>query len=128
MDWTVDRDGEYRATYTPTDQGLHQIEVTVRDSGEFFAADTSFLQVTDLAREFYDAEMQQAALRRIADETGGQFYTPSTLSSLPEDISYTESGTTVIEENDLWDMPILFVLVVGLVSLEWGFRRVRGLV
>lgn len=128
LDWTVDRDGEYSTTFTPSEQGLYEIEVTVRDSGEFFAADTSYLQVTDLAREFYDAEMQRADLRRIAEETGGGFYTPETLRSLPEDISYTESGTTVIEENDLWDMPILFLMVVGLVSLEWGYRRLRGLV
>jgi hypothetical protein len=28
---------------------------------------------------------------------------------------------------DLWDMPILFVLIVLLAATEWVYRRVRGL-
>jgi hypothetical protein len=33
----------------------------------------------------------------------------------------------VIEERDLWDMPILLMLLLGLIAAEWGYRRVRGL-
>jgi hypothetical protein len=33
---------------------------------------------------------------------------------------------TVVEERDLWDMPILLLLLLGLLSAEWAFRRVRG--
>jgi hypothetical protein len=32
-----------------------------------------------------------------------------------------------MERYDLWDMPILFFLLVGLVAGEWGYRRKRGL-
>ncbi len=48
--------------------------------------------------------------------------------SLPEDVSLTESGTTIVEERDLWDMPIVFLLVIVLAGAEWGYRRWRGLV
>ena len=37
------------------------------------------------------------------------------------------AGVTVVEERDLWDMPALLVLLVGLVLGEWGYRRLRGL-
>jgi hypothetical protein len=32
-----------------------------------------------------------------------------------------------MEEKDLWDMPFLFILLVGLVSTEWIFRKRKGL-
>jgi hypothetical protein len=34
---------------------------------------------------------------------------------------------TVIEERDLWDMPILLMLLLAIIAAEWGYRRVRGL-
>jgi hypothetical protein len=33
----------------------------------------------------------------------------------------------VQEERDLWDMPVLFLLLVGLLGSEWVYRRWRGL-
>jgi hypothetical protein len=36
-------------------------------------------------------------------------------------------SVTVVEERDLWDMPALFLLLIGLMSAEWGYRRMRGL-
>ncbi len=71
--------------------------------------------------------MRAPLLERIAEETGGEFYTPQTVSRLPEDMSYTEGGTTVKERRDLWDMPAVFLLFLGLASAEWGYRKLRGL-
>ena len=36
-------------------------------------------------------------------------------------------GTTIRERRDLWDMPIVFLLLVGIVGSEWGYRKLRGL-
>jgi hypothetical protein len=78
--------------------------------------------------EFFDAGMRRSLLERIAEETGGRYYTPETVNRLPEDLRYTGSGVTLTEERELWDMPFLFLMLVGLVGSEWGFRRKRGLV
>ncbi len=56
------------------------------------------------------------------------FYTPGSVAKLPEDISLTGAGVTLTEERDLWDMPILLLLVLGFMGGEWGYRRKRGLV
>ena len=77
--------------------------------------------------EFFNAEMQTPILERIAEETGGRHYTPETVNRLAEDMTYTEGGTTVLERKDLWDMPAVFFLLVGLVGVAWGYRRWRGL-
>jgi hypothetical protein len=71
--------------------------------------------------------MRAPLLRRIATETGGRFYTPDNVAGLAEDINYTGRGVTVVEERDLWDMPALLFVLVGLVFAEWSFRRARGL-
>ena len=77
--------------------------------------------------EYFDAAMRGSLLRRIADDTGGHFFTAATAASLPEAVTYTGRGVTVIEERDLWDMPIVLFALLGLLGAEWGFRRVRGL-
>ena len=67
-------------------------------------------------------------VRVEAEDTGGQVYTRESVSSLPEDITISGAGVTLVEEHDLWDMPAIFLLLVLLMGAEWGFRRVRGLV
>ncbi len=127
LEWTVVRDGEYRGSSALSEDGLHQIRVTARQDGVPLGEDVSYVQVGDLGSEYVDAEMQRVLLERIADETGGRFYTPATVAALPEDMSFTESGATVYEERDLWDMPVLLLLLVGLVGAEWVYRRRQGL-
>ena len=70
----------------------------------------------------------QSLLQRVADETGGRFYTPENVATLPEDISISGAGVTLTEEHDLWDMPVIFLMMLLLMGAEWGFRRIRGLV
>ena len=65
-------------------------------------------------------------MRRIAEETGGRFYTAGTAQGLAEDVRVAGRGVTAVEERELWNMPIVLSLI-GLVCAEWGYRRVVGL-
>jgi uncharacterized membrane protein len=127
MEWSVERDGEYRTSFVPEQDGLYELRVDATRDGSPLGAAVSYVEAGDLDSELRDAEMQESALRRIADETGGRFYTPETVHTLPEDVSFTESGTTLREERDLWDMPILLLGLLALVGTEWVYRRRRGL-
>ena len=127
MEWTPERDGAYRASFTPDEAGRYEIRVAASRDDRALGADTVFLQAAPSTREFFGAQMNPSLLRRIAEETGGRFYTPASMAALPEDVRYTGGGVTMVEEKELWDMPILFLLLVGLVATEWGVRRARGL-
>ncbi|HEX7938775.1 MAG TPA: hypothetical protein VF483_07255, partial [Gemmatimonadaceae bacterium] len=129
MEWVVDRDGEYQASYSSDEPGLHTIRVSASGAAKAdpIATDSAFVAVADLNSEFFGAEMRRPLLQRIADETGGKFYTPATMSKLPEDIALTKRGVTVVSQMDLWDMPVILVALVGLLSAEWTYRRRRGL-
>jgi len=129
LDWTVDRDGEFAGQFSPTMDGDYEIRVQAgTGQDQTLGIDVGHLRVGPSMEEYFDAGQRRSLLERLAEETGGRFYDPSTVGSLPEDISITGGGVTLTEERDLWDMPILFLLLVGLVGGEWIFRRRRGLV
>jgi len=125
--WTVRHDGEYEATWTPTTPGLNEIRVAAAQNGQHLAEATTYVEAGDVGAEYFGAALQAGTLHRIAEETGGRYYTPETLRTLPEDVSFTESGATVVEYRDLWDMPVLLLLLIGVLSAEWTLRRRRGL-
>ena len=127
MEWTAENDGEYRTSFTPTTEGVYEVHVEAMSGDEVIGEDTAYVQVSPSDTEFYDSTMRTPLLERVAEETGGRFYTPETVASLPEDIQYVGGGVTVIEEHDLWDMPALLFLLGTLVLGEWGYRRLRGL-
>jgi len=126
LEWVVDRDGEYQASLAPDEPGTHTVVVSV-GAGSGHVADSAFFAVADLGAEFYGAEMRRPLLQRIAQETGGKFYTPATMSSLPDDIALSKRGVTVMNQMDLWDMPIVLVTLIALLGAEWVYRRRKGL-
>lgn len=128
LDWAIDRDGEYRGTFTPDVAGIYTIRIEATPStGTAVVADTAYLRVADLNTEYFDAEMRAPLLQRMAKETGGKFYTPETASTLPDDVALSKHGVTVVNQMDLWDMPIVLLLLVSLLGAEWWYRKVRGL-
>jgi uncharacterized membrane protein len=127
LEWTVEQDGQYGASFTPDESGLYEIRVTATRDQKELGNSVMHLRVSAGDAEFYDAEMRAPLLRRIAEETGGGFFTPANASSLPEAISYSGRGVTVVEERELWDMPIMLILLLALVGGEWAYRRSRGL-
>ena len=127
MDRVAARDGEYASRFVPDEPGVHEIRATARRGAETIAGDPVFVRVAEPLDEYFDAAMRPAVLERIARETGGRYYTPATVGTLAGDMMYTQSGTTVVERRDLWDMPVVFLLLVGLMTAEWGYRRKRGL-
>ena len=127
MEWTVEHDGEYGAVFNPDESGLYEIKVAATRDGKELANNVMHLRVSAGDSEYFDAAMRAPLLKRIAEETGGRFFTPANASSLPEAISYSGRGVTVVEERELWDMPALLMLLLALLGAEWGFRRTRGL-
>ena len=127
MEWSVSEDGRYTADFTPDMDGIFEVSVDAgRDTVAFGNAETS-VRVAPGTDEFRDPRQRRSLMERIAEETGGRYYTPETAANLPEDLQFTGGGVTVTEERDLWDMPILFLLLAGLMGGEWVYRRKRGL-
>jgi uncharacterized membrane protein len=127
VDWTVTKDGDYRASFVPEENGIYKVAVHAVRGNKDLGATNMNIRVSAGDSEYFDAAMRAPLLKRIAEDTGGRFFTAANASSLPEAISYNGRGVTVVEERELWDMPALFLLLVGLVAGEWGYRRIKGL-
>jgi hypothetical protein len=49
------------------------------------------------------------------------------LEALPELAATTRAGITVREPHDLWDAPLMLLVLLGLLATDWTLRRRRGL-
>jgi len=125
--WVVQRDGEYGLDFTPSEEGEYRIDVTAERDDHVLGEDEIHLRVAPSDEEYFGAGRRTQLLERVAEETGGRFYTPATVSTLPDDIAVTGAGVTLTEQRDLWDMPALFLLMLMLMAAEWWYRRSRGL-
>jgi hypothetical protein len=127
MTWTGEQDGQYRGTFVSTEAGSYEVTVDAARAGKQLGSGLSYLRAGPSDAEYFDATMHEPPLRRIADETGGRFYNASSIQGLAEDLRYTGRGVTTVEERELWHLPVVFLLLVGLLCAEWGYRRAVGL-
>ena len=128
MEWTVEHEGEYRARFTPTEDGLHKVTVSgTTRAGTDAGRGTTTVRVAPSDAEYFDAAMRAPLLQRIAEETEGRFFLARDARGVVDAITYSGKGITVVEEKELWDMPIVLLLLLSLMGGEWMLRRRRGL-
>ena len=127
LQWTGERDGQYRGTFVTSEPGAYEVTVDAAKGSETLGNGVTYVRAAPGDSEYFDPTMHAAPLRRISDETGGRFYTPGSAAGLTEDIRYAGRGVTSIEERELWNMPIILIALMGLVCAEWGYRRLVGL-
>jgi uncharacterized membrane protein len=116
-------DGEFKAD----ELGQHKIELLGSSTALGPLSAKSDLLISDLNREYFGAAQNSDLLKRIATETGGKYYTTAETEKLLDDLTYRKSPYSERVTKDLWDMPINFMLIIGLLSGEWFLRKREGL-
>jgi hypothetical protein len=128
LQWTGERDGLYQGTFVTNEPGAYEVIVdATRAGGEAVGSGVGYVRAAPGDAEYFDPTMHAPSLQRIADETGGKFYTPATAGGLAEDVRYAGRGVTTVEERELWNMPIILIALIAIVCAEWGYRRAVGL-
>jgi uncharacterized membrane protein len=117
----------YTGEFKADELGQHRIELVSNSSNIGSAKAQSSILVSELNREFYSAAQNSELLKRIAAETGGKYYQLDELESLVDDLTYRRTPYSERATKELWDMPINFILIIGLVSAEWFLRKREGL-
>jgi len=118
-EWTAEKPGEYLAEVTAESGGSRSQEL---------GRDVLTFQREDGVAENFHTEQNRTLLQQLASQTGGRYWEPSDLKNLPRDIGYSEAGISVRTTNELWNIPIVFVLLLGLPIAEWLLRRKWGVV
>ena len=119
--------GAYSAVFTPRSEGLYRLEVTGREAGAVVGQSEQPLLVRASDREFQDAPLKKTLLEGLAEASSGKYYAPGEAETIPENIENRRSSTSVYRTSYLWDMPLLFGLILLLLSIEWVYRRRQGL-
>ena len=120
--------------------GLYSGSVSLRvEEGRFVlsargndsaSANTVEFEVENIPLEQRETAMKEDLANQIATLSGGQNLSVTQLGTLPELLS-TEEKTKpliIVREKALWDIPVIFLLLVVLTGLEWYLRRRENLV
>lgn len=120
--------GVYTADWTSPKPGSYLVEMVAKHGGEELGRDVLTFRREDGVAENFHVEQNRDLLQKLSSETGGRYYKPDDASKLGQDISYSEAGITVRETRDLWDMPVLFLILLILRGGEWLLRRKWGVI
>ena len=124
----------------PLEPGVFTLETTALKPGSYLGEVTATDGKTELGRDmvmfrredgvaenFYPTQNKEL-LQKLADQTGGHYYTAQDAKRLPEEISFSDAGITTSQTLDLWDMPIVLLLALTLRAAKWLLRRKWGVV
>ncbi len=116
--------GLYETTVTAAAQGLHTITIDLPTEGaEEVEIDTSFSVILPI-RETQATWLNKAGLVELADASGGQYFEldqlDQLLQAIPNRIRRLETPSASIP---IWDTLRVFLLLVGLLGIEWALRK-----
>jgi uncharacterized membrane protein len=117
LEWTAEKPGAYLAEI---------IAESVGGAPQELGRDVLTFQRQDGIAENFHTEQNRRLLEQLASDTAGSYWKPSELKNLPRDISYSEAGISVRSTKELWDVPIVYLLLLGLPVTEWLLRRKWG--
>ncbi len=127
FDWAIDRDGEYAASFVPAGDGLQEVRVRAVSGTDTTLSQAAYVRVAQPVEEYFGAERRDGLLQQLARETGGRTYAPDRATDVARDLTYSTSGATEIRRLDLWDAPLVLIVLLSLLGGEWVLRRRRGL-
>ena len=120
--------GSFTTDWATPKQGSYLVEVIAKKGSEELGRDVLTFRREDGVAENFRVSQNRELLEKLSSETGGRYYKVEDAKKLGNDISYSEAGITVRETRDLWDMPIVFLLLLMLRSGEWLLRRKWGVI
>jgi len=120
--------GTYTGDYTADKPGTYVAETAARQDKTDVGRDTLTFRREDGVAENFGAAQNRDLLEKLASDTGGNYYAPANAKKLIDEVAVSEAGIIAHDNLDLWDMPILFLLVILIRGGEWLLRRRWGVV
>jgi hypothetical protein len=127
-------EGIFTAEFTAEKPGSYVAEIVVQQpegskpDAEDMGRDVITFRREDGVAENFRVAQNRELLEKLAEQTGGRYYSAKDMSKLAEQISFSEAGITTRETKDIWDMPIVFLAAFSIRAMEWLLRRKWGVV
>ncbi|MCZ6658736.1 MAG: hypothetical protein O7C67_15700 [Gammaproteobacteria bacterium] len=121
----TDVPGVLGARYVPGVPGVYRVDVAIEDAAGKETI-TRFVRTGVANREYFRPVQDEPLLRRMAQATGGRFWSPEDVAGITAALTFAGSGIRAVALLPLWNMPACFLLLVLLKLGEWGLRRLWG--
>jgi uncharacterized membrane protein len=119
-------DGRYLATIDAATSGVYRASIVARQGEQEVGRAVTHVIRNDGIAEQFATHQHRAVLERIAQMTGGRYWTLDELPGLASAIPYSKAGVIERLTLDLWILPIVFLLLLLLKLAEWGLRLKWG--
>ena len=121
-------EGRYITTVRLYESGAYRIEAEAVVQDRSIGRDSVELSVSSFNPEFLDTKANPRLLDRLATLTAGRFGPPDSLASIVESMRFPQQAVHTSREIELTHLPLMLILIVILLSLEWFIRKRRGMV
>jgi uncharacterized membrane protein len=121
-------EGVYTTEWSAEKPGSYVAEILAGRDQEALGSDVLSFRREDGVAENFHTSQNRELLEKLSQQTGGRYYTPAEASKLASEISYSEAGITTRETRDLWDLPVVLLLLLAIRAAEWLLRRKWGVV
>ena len=109
--------------------GNYQFQASANYSGEQLAYSGQF-SIQPIQLESYETTANHGLLRLLSEKYGGRLVYPADIASIAAEVSQRESMKPVIYETSrtrpVINLKWLFFALLGLLTIEWFFRRYFG--
>jgi len=120
--------GQYASTYVPRATGMYRARVTALnpDGSEIKQTETGWVS-EPAGDEFLTLQPNREFLETIARESGGEVVSLGDLDRFVRTLPEREIPVAEPKIHSVWHKWGVFCLAVGLLVVEWGLRRWKGL-
>jgi hypothetical protein len=118
--------GRYELTVDAESAGMYRFEADASLDGESLGRSRVAVRREDGISEHFKVQQNRALLERLAAATGGQYFALADANDIPEAVQFSDAGIIERRLLELWNMPVLFLLLVFLKAGEWVLRLTWG--
>ena len=112
--------GLYQGFFPVTEKGRYRLRT---HSGDTQRANVVQFDVVEVPLEELEGSMQEQTLRKMAHFSGGRYVPIRELPNLPGAISTERDIAPDRRDKELWDLPLIFIVLLACAALEWALRR-----
>jgi hypothetical protein len=119
--------GSYEATIEDLPPGRWRVAAEAERGGRSLGRASTELAIDRWSLEEAQTSPDSATMAQLARVTGGRAASGGSIAHWAASLPTRELARGRRETRRLWESPWLFAAIVGALSLEWGWRRRRGL-
>jgi len=120
-------DGRYEGTLQILEGGDYEFSGTAHQQGRVIGRDTGKFSVEPFSLEYQNTAMNRDLLQRVAQESGGQYYTADKVDSVRANMSFPRKYVTLTSEWELWNRLPVLALCILILAGEWLLRKRKGM-